>query len=119
MKILVIDDEQVIRSSVKLRLEHQGHEVIVAPDGEIGVLIAKENPDLDIVISDWNMPRKDGLTALGEIKALIPAVRAFLMTGDYTGDASLMKRAAGLGIEQVLSKTDPDTREFFDSLAKG
>ena len=59
-KILVVDDDQYIRIILQKRFSAQGYTVLVAEDGEGGLEIAKqEQPDL--IISDWMMPRMDGL----------------------------------------------------------
>jgi DNA-binding response OmpR family regulator len=59
-KILVVDDDQYIRLILQKRFILQGYTVLVAEDGERGLEAAKaELPDL--IISDWMMPKMDGL----------------------------------------------------------
>ncbi|CAG5084964.1 sigma-54-dependent transcriptional regulator [Parvicella tangerina] len=65
-KILVIDDERPIRSTLKEILEFEKFEVDTAEDGEIGLhMITKEKYDL--VLCDIKMPKKDGMEVLAEI----------------------------------------------------
>lgn len=65
-KILVIDDERPIRSTLKEILEFEDFEVDTAEDGEIGLhMISKEQYDL--VLCDIKMPKKDGLEVLSEV----------------------------------------------------
>jgi len=59
-KILVVDDDQYIRLILQKKFLSQGYTVLVANDGESGLELAKkEAPDL--IISDWMMPKMDGL----------------------------------------------------------
>ncbi len=58
MKILVIDDEASVRESFKWLLP--GHELLLAKDGEEGINLIKQHPDLELVITDRRMPRMDG-----------------------------------------------------------
>jgi CheY-like chemotaxis protein len=59
-KILVVDDDQYIRTILQKRFASQGYAVLVANDGESGLQAAKaDTPDL--IISDWMMPKMDGL----------------------------------------------------------
>lgn len=67
-KILVIDDERPIRSTLKEILEFEKFEVDTAEDGEIGLhMITKEKYDL--VLCDIKMPKKDGLELLSDVVA--------------------------------------------------
>ncbi len=59
-KILVVDDDQYIRLILQKRFSSRGYTVILAEDGEQGLALAKsETPD--IILSDWMMPKMDGL----------------------------------------------------------
>lgn len=87
-RILVIEDNEENRDSLSRRLERRGFEVLLAPDGKVGVEKAKsEKPDL--VLMDMNMPLVDGWEATRQIKgdpatARVPviALTAHAMAGD-------------------------------------
>jgi two-component system cell cycle response regulator DivK len=87
-KILVVEDNEENRDSLSRRLQRRGFEVVVAPDGKVGVEMARiEKPDL--VLMDMNMPEVDGWEATRQIKAdeaisAVPviALTAHAMTGD-------------------------------------
>ncbi|OGS09050.1 MAG: DNA-binding response regulator [Elusimicrobia bacterium RIFOXYA12_FULL_51_18] len=66
-KILVIDDEKSIRRFMDASLTAKGYEVMLAKTGQEGVKTAAENHP-DIIILDLNLPDKDGLTVLKEIR---------------------------------------------------
>jgi CheY-like chemotaxis protein len=87
-RILVIEDNEENRDSLSRRLQRRGFEVLLAPDGKVGVETAKaERPDL--VLMDMNMPLVDGWEATRQIKAepttaQVPviALTAHAMAGD-------------------------------------
>jgi DNA-binding response OmpR family regulator len=67
VKILVVDDEKLIRDVIKEYLNLEGYEVEEAEDGVVAVEKAKSN-DYDLIIMDIMMPNKDGYQACKEIK---------------------------------------------------
>jgi CheY-like chemotaxis protein len=87
-KILVVEDNEENRDSLSRRLQRRGFEVLMAPDGKVGVATAKvEKPDL--ILMDMNMPEVDGWEATRQIKAdpdithvPVIALTAHAMTGD-------------------------------------
>ena len=62
MKILVVDDEQVLVKGIKFNLENEGYEVSVGYDGQTAVDLARSE-DFDLIILDLMMPKLDGLGA--------------------------------------------------------
>ncbi|MBR1416914.1 MAG: response regulator transcription factor [Bacilli bacterium] len=67
MKILVVDDEELIRNVIKEYLTIEGYKVDEAEDGNIAINKAKTN-NYDLIIMDIMMPNKDGFSAIKEIK---------------------------------------------------
>lgn len=68
-KILVIDDEEDMQKLLKMRLQQENFNVVLAGDGDIGVKTAEQEiPDL--IILDIMMPKMDGYTCLKEIRKL-------------------------------------------------
>ncbi|UJP63471.1 sigma-54-dependent transcriptional regulator [Mongoliitalea daihaiensis] len=68
-KILIIDDEKVIRATLKEILEYEKYQVDEAPDGEIGLKKIIEE-DYDLVLCDIKMPKMDGMEVLEKAKEL-------------------------------------------------
>ena len=68
MKILVVDDEQVLVKGVKFNLENEGYTVETAYDGKTAVELARSG-DFDLILLDLMMPGVDGLTACMQIRA--------------------------------------------------
>ena len=82
LRILVADDEVALRKLFTRMLEISHHEVLTASDGEEAVARYREHwRDIDAVILDINMPRKDGLETLREMKEINPDVVAIVITG--------------------------------------
>ena len=79
-KILVVDDEMGIRSLISDLLESQGFEVRAAKDGQES-LDEMEREDFDLVITDIQMPRLDGLAMLEAMKRAGRKEKIIIMTG--------------------------------------
>jgi two-component system chemotaxis response regulator CheY len=67
--ILTVDDSTSMRQMVKATLLSAGYGVVEAADGQEALDFARENP-VDLVISDVNMPRMDGITLVRELRGL-------------------------------------------------
>lgn len=67
MRILVVEDEKKVASFIRKGLEEEGYTVDLAHDGEEGVLKATSST-YDLILMDIMMPKKDGLTAIKEIR---------------------------------------------------
>ena len=70
-RILVIDDEELIRTFLKDLLEGEGYEVVTAGNGAEGLALFETRP-ADLVITDIIMPVKDGLDTILELKKKLP-----------------------------------------------
>jgi DNA-binding response OmpR family regulator len=76
MRILVVEDEKKVLSFIKRGLEEEKYEVDTAMDGEEGLKMAVDKP-YDLIVLDWMLPKKDGLSMLKELrskKAMIPVL---------------------------------------------
>lgn len=94
-KVLVIDDEAVIREGIRQTLNLEGFDVEVAPDGKVGLEKLQKN-DFSVVISDLKMPIMNGLEVLKTIQVLQPDVPVIIITGFATIDSAVdaMKNGA-------------------------
>jgi DNA-binding NtrC family response regulator len=103
-RIVVIDDQEPIRRIVRRALQSEGHEVLEASDGELGMALLEQGP-VDVVITDIFMPGMDGIQALREIRKRFPAVKVIAMSGgDSTGLLDLRKDAELLGALKSIQK---------------
>lgn len=104
LKVLVVDDQQTIRSLVRHGLQQLGvRDIEDAGDGEDGFRALLARP-ANLVVSDFNMPKLDGLGLLRAIRAHPPTSRtAFIMlTG--RADKELVQRAVQFGVNNYLVK---------------
>jgi two-component system chemotaxis response regulator CheY len=67
--ILAVDDSASMRQMVRYTLESAGYKVLQASDGIEALQLAREN-NADLVLTDVNMPRMDGITLVRELRAL-------------------------------------------------
>jgi DNA-binding response OmpR family regulator len=103
-RIMVVDDDSQVRDMLTLMLEAEGHEVIVADDGEIGVDRYREDPT-DIVITDIIMPEKSGTEAILELRKEFPDLKVIAMSGGgRTGPYGHLMLAQRFGADRVFAK---------------
>jgi DNA-binding NtrC family response regulator len=77
-RILVVDDEELIRWSLVERMRAEGHEVIEAGTGEQALEYARDG--VDLVLLDYKLPGMDGVTVLRKIKELDPDALVIMLT---------------------------------------
>ncbi|MGH9816432.1 MAG: sigma-54-dependent transcriptional regulator, partial [Candidatus Acidiferrales bacterium] len=77
--ILVIDDEEEIREGLELLLSSEGYHVSAAGDGERGLAALQERP-FDLLLLDVNLPGRNGLDLLKEVKTRMPDLAVILIT---------------------------------------
>ncbi|MFZ0447843.1 MAG: hybrid sensor histidine kinase/response regulator [Desulfatiglandaceae bacterium] len=105
-RVLVVDDEEIIRDSCARALKKEGHIVRTAADGHEGVKVFQEfHPDL--VLIDLKMPGKDGIEVLKEMEEMDPDAVKIIVTGYAT--ISLAVDAMKKGAYDFLAKpSTPD-----------
>ncbi len=103
-KILVIDDEPLMRTFLRATLEHAGYEVKEAPDGNEGLhLFHTYSPDL--IITDMIMPDKDGIELIMEIRKSESAIKLIAISGGgYIPAEKYLTLAKALNIDTCLQK---------------
>lgn len=69
-KVLIVDDSQSTRMLVRLFLKKEGNDVIEAPDGETAVELLKEQKDIDVIVTDINMPGLSGIDLIKIIRGV-------------------------------------------------
>jgi two-component system nitrogen regulation response regulator NtrX len=105
-KVLIIDDEEDIRSSLKMIFEYEGYDCVLAANGEAGVKIAaRESPDL--ILLDIKMPQMDGMEVLKRLKAEGEEAPIVILSGHGTVQTAV--EATKLGAFDFIEK--PPERE--------
>ncbi|MBX7197518.1 MAG: sigma-54 dependent transcriptional regulator [Sandaracinaceae bacterium] len=100
-RVLVIDDEEGVRSFLAESLERDGHEVEQAEDGAAGLRAARDEP-FDVVITDLKMPKVDGMGVVRALRVEQPDVELIVLTAH--GDVSSAVEAMKLGVYDYLQK---------------
>ncbi len=109
IKILIIDDEEIARYTLRAILEGAGHDVIEAADGREGVnqfqLMAEQDTPVDIVVSDIIMPVMSGQRVIARIKELDSKIRVIAISGGGGMDPQMcLREAERAGADFVLAK---------------
>jgi Response regulator receiver domain len=122
LRVLIVDDEPMIRMLLSDALGARGYRMACAKDGFSALLqIEKEIPDF--ILSDLNMPGMSGFEFLSVVRCMYPSIRLIAMSGSFTGwgipsgvDAdSFYEKGAGLGslVEMIQTVTSPEHEPFF------
>ena len=99
-KILVVDDETdlevLIKQKFRKKIRAQEYEFLFAINGKDALVKISENPEVDIVLSDINMPEMDGLTLLSELHESSPLIKSVIVSayGDMDNIRTAMNRGA-------------------------
>lgn len=105
VRVLFIEDDPAVAQMYKLKLELDGYAVTVAPDGEAGLRMARENHP-EIIFLDIRLPKMDGFAVLEELRAdedtkNIPVV----ILSNYS-EQELVERGLNLGALEYLIKSE-------------
>ena len=101
--VLVVDDEEIVRTLARKMLENAGFCVITATNGREGVEIFTEHAgDIDLVLLDMSMPHMDGVEAFSEIRTIRPDAKVILASGYNKQDVT--ERFAGKGLMGFIQK---------------
>jgi CheY-like chemotaxis protein len=85
--VLVIDDEEAVRSVIGRLLSRQGYRVLLAQSGEEGLRLHEEHAnDIRLVVLDWHLPGVPGERTFDELLARDSKLRVVLVTGDHEAE---------------------------------
>jgi CheY-like chemotaxis protein len=101
-RILIIEDEERIRATMKMALETEGYSVETAADGPEGLGRFRDDGPWNLVLLDQRMPGMDGTEVLRRLKEFDPSVRIVLVTA--YGSVELARKALGTGAAGFLLK---------------
>lgn len=101
-KLLVVDDDPIIRRAIERALEGEPYRTLTAESGARALeMLASE--EIDVVLSDQNMPEMDGITLLEEVKRRHPNVVRVMLTSD--NDTNVFANAlSDAGVRRFLHK---------------
>lgn len=85
--VLVIDDEEAVRSVIGRLLSKQGYRVLLASSGGEGIKLFEQNAaQIKLVVLDWHLPGDPGERTFDELLKREPKLRVVLVTGDHDAD---------------------------------
>jgi len=103
-RILLIEDDDMVRDLFRSILSDEGYEVVAAVDGAEG-LRRIEDGGFDLVLTDILMPEKEGVSTILEMKRLHPEIRIIAISGGgRTRNLTPLKIAKKAGADLALSK---------------
>ena len=104
LKVLVVDDQLTMRALIRSALQEIGiKDIADAGDGEEGFKALVERP-AHLVISDFNMPKVDGLTFLRAVRTHEPTKKAAFIMLTGRADKELVQRAMQFGVNNYVTK---------------
>ena len=107
--ILIVDDEPIVRESIRDWLKDAGYQVATAETGEQALeMVQKE--DFGVVVLDVRLPGRTGLNVLKELKATKPHIKAIVITAYPTTEMSLEAMKLG-AVDYLVKPIAPDDLE--------
>ena len=108
-RILVVDDNEDLRSTIQALLQADGFDVAVAGNGQAAIALHQSRP-ADVVITDLFMPDKDGIETIVELRKLSPQLKIVAISGwTSTQGSDYLQVAREIGATVTLQKPfDPE-----------
>ncbi len=104
-KILVVDDEEPIRTLISKILEKDGHSVMESENGQ-HACDTYQDAEIDLIVTDLVMPEKNGIEMIIQLKKTHPDVKVIAISGGsgFSGQIDLLSVAQLLGAKHVIKK---------------
>ena len=103
LNVLVVDDEPLIRWSLRTGLSRRGHVVTEAADGASALKALSTDPDgFQVVLLDYRLPDRRDLSLLRDIRRICPSCTVIMMTA--FADESMRAEALSIGAKTVIDK---------------
>lgn len=103
-RILMIEDSELMRETLRGVLEAFGHEVTEAVNGVEGLQLQSEI-GFDLVVTDIIMPEKGGVETIIEMKERYPDLQIIAVSAEeYERDSKTLSRAQAMGADEVVAK---------------
>lgn len=114
-RILLIEDDEMLRTCLRDLLEFAGHEVVEAADGQEGLDRFQTGP-VDLVVTDLVMPKREGLSLILEVRQDYPKTKIIAISGGgRIGKHQLLEVAKSYGADRTLLKPFKP-KELFDAV---
>jgi DNA-binding NtrC family response regulator len=107
--VLIVDDEAIVRESIKVWLNDANYEVATAESGEEALEMMKKQ-DFGVVVLDVRLPGKTGLEILKEVKAMKPEIKSIIITAYPSEETTTEAKKLG-AIDYLIKPFAPDDLE--------
>lgn len=109
-KILIVDDSESLRSQLKNLLEGAGFEIVEGADGQLGLDTLMTNKDVNLIISDVNMPNMDGVTMCSKISedSSVNSIPIFMLTTE--SNTEMKEKGKKAGVKAWITKPFDDDK---------
>ena len=95
IRILLVDDDPLLRVTIVMTLEAAGYQVVSANEGAEALSILDHDPAITLVLSDINMPGMDGTTFLSKVKECYPSLPVIILSVNSAWSWRPQMKAAG------------------------
>jgi len=102
-RILLVDDDPLVRTVVESALARAGHRVVTAENGRVALATFDADPAFDLVVTDIQMPELDGLELILELKRRVAPPKVLAMTS-RSGPEGYLRAAKEFGAERAMLK---------------
>jgi len=113
--VLLVDDEPNLRRILSAVLARDGYNIVIADGGRDAIKKAKQQPRLDLLVTDFLMPDMNGLQVLEAIRKQHPDLRALVISGHGTVRSAVEDNGPGVPAEVQPRLWEP----FFTTKARG
>jgi DNA-binding response OmpR family regulator len=103
-RILVVEDDEQVRTMLCMTLDWAGYDAHGAPDGNVAIRMQRERP-ADLVVTDLIMPDKEGLEMIMDLRREWPRTKIIAISGGgRVGPGNYLSQALHLGAARAISK---------------
>lgn len=115
MKILIIEDEEILQKVLKEKFEKEGFKVMITDDRERAIPITKKF-EPDVILLDIILPKSDGFTILSDLMADAKLKAIPVVVLSNLGQDEEIKRALSMGAVEYLVKTQHPIKEVIEKV---
>ncbi|MDH5695853.1 MAG: response regulator [Dehalococcoidia bacterium] len=107
--VLIVDDEPIVRESLRDWLEDAGYQVVTAESGEEALEMI-EKQDFSVMVVDIRLPGKTGIKVLKEVKAVKPHIKSIIITAYPSAETADEAKKLGV-VDYLIKPVAPDDLE--------
>ncbi len=104
MQVLLVDDDRASQRLLERQLERWGYQVTKAPDGQVALDILEADPEISLMITDWMMPRMNGIELCRRARALKRTTYLHILMLTMREEKSDLLESFEAGVDAFLSK---------------